>query len=113
MADFSLNPIAGMEATKGIKPTIGIPETILKPEVQLQPKPEKIGFGEILNTAIKALSDNQLSADEAMAKLAAGENIELHSVMLAAEKAALTMQFALQLKNKITEAYQEIMRMQI
>jgi len=48
-----------------------------------------------------------------MAKLAAGENIELHSVMLAAEKAALTMQFALQLKNKITEAYQEIMRMQI
>ncbi len=112
MADLSINNLTGIENITGIKPTIGIPESILKPAIETE-KPTKIDFGNFLQNAIKSLSDTQLSANEAMAKLAAGENIELHNVMLATEKAALTLQLALQLKNKITEAYQEIMRMQI
>ncbi|HRU39787.1 MAG TPA: flagellar hook-basal body complex protein FliE, partial [Candidatus Goldiibacteriota bacterium] len=68
---------------------------------------------ELLNVAIKQLNETQVNADSAIAQLAAGQNIELHNVVLAAQKASLTMQLALQVKNKITEAYQEIMRMQI
>lgn len=112
MADLSINNLTGIENITGLKPTIGIPETILKPAIETE-KTTKIDFGNFLQNAIKALNDTQITANEAMAKLAAGENIDLHNVMLATEKAALTLQFALQLKNKITEAYQEIMRMQI
>ncbi len=109
---MAANPLMGIEALGGIKGTIGIPETILNPQVQ-QPAAEKAGFNELLNVAIKQLNETQVNADSAIAQLAAGQNIELHNVVLAAQKASLTMQLALQVKNKITEAYQEIMRMQI
>ena len=46
-------------------------------------------------------------------KLAAGETDNLHHVMMSLEKAKLSFQFVLQVRNKILEAYQDVMRMQI
>jgi flagellar hook-basal body complex protein FliE len=43
----------------------------------------------------------------------AGEDISVHEVMIAAEKAKLSLDLAIQVRNKAIEAYQEIMRMQI
>jgi flagellar hook-basal body complex protein FliE len=109
---MAANPMMGIEALGSIKGTIGIPETILTQPVQT-PKAANADFNELLSTAVKSLSETQTGADVAMEQLAAGQNIELHNVVLAAQKASLTMQLALTVKNKITEAYQEIMRMQI
>lgn len=106
------NMLMGLEALGGIKSSIGIPETILTPQIQ-QPQADKAGFNDLLNIAVKQLNETQTASESAMMQLAAGQNIELHNVVLAAQKASLTMQLALQVKNKITEAYQEIMRMQI
>jgi flagellar hook-basal body complex protein FliE len=109
---MAANPMMGIEALGAIKSTIGIPESIFTQPVQT-PQADKAGFNELLSTAVKSLSETQAGADAAMEKLAAGQNIELHNVVLAAQKASLTMQLAMTVKNKITEAYQEIMRMQI
>lgn len=109
---MAANPMVGIEAIGGIKSTIGIPETILQPAQQAQ-QADKAGFTDILNMAIKSMSDTQVSADSAMEKLAAGQNIELHNVAIEAEKAALTMQLAIEIKNKITDAYQSIISMQV
>lgn len=109
---MAANPLMGIEALGGLKGSIGIPETILNPQI-VKPQVDKPGFGELLNTAVKQLNETQGASETAMMKLAAGQNIELHNVVLAAQKASLTMQLALQVKNKITEAYQEVMRMQI
>ncbi|MCX8092821.1 MAG: flagellar hook-basal body complex protein FliE, partial [Candidatus Goldbacteria bacterium] len=68
-------------------------------------------FGQLLQMAIKSINETSVNANEAIEKLAAGQNIELHNVVLAAQKSYLTLQLALQIKNKITDAYQEIMRM--
>jgi len=104
-------PINGIEGLGVVKGTIGIPESILaQPQVQ---GPERLGFNDLLNMAIKSVNDTQVNAHNAMTELAAGRNIELHNVVLAAQKASLTLQLAMQVKNKITEAYQEVMRMQI
>ena len=46
-------------------------------------------------------------------KLAVGETDNLHHVMMSLEKAKLSFQFVLQVRNKILEAYQDVMRMQI
>ncbi|MEI7640430.1 MAG: flagellar hook-basal body complex protein FliE [bacterium] len=108
-----MNPLNGIE---GIISSIGIPDTVLQNQIPKQPidaNTLKVDFKELLNNAIGAVNDTQVSADVAIQKLAAGENIELHSVMLAAEKASLTLQLAMQIKNKITDAYQEIIRMSI
>jgi len=71
------------------------------------------GFASLLSQAInqlQAISDN---ANEKVSAMAAGEDVELHDVMLALETESLAMNFATTIRNRAVEAYQEIFRMQI
>jgi flagellar hook-basal body complex protein FliE len=71
------------------------------------------GFGKALTNAIEGLNQTQNDADDKSVQLAAGEPIDLHEVMLARETASLDFQLALQVRNKLVEAYQDVMRMQV
>ncbi len=71
------------------------------------------GFGRALTDAIEGLNETQGAADEASVLMAAGEPIDLHEVMLARETASLHFQLAVQVRNKLIEAYQDVMRMQV
>jgi flagellar hook-basal body complex protein FliE len=71
------------------------------------------GFGDTFGQAVKSLDALQKEADAQSARLAAGESVEVHDVMLAYDRASLTMQLAVQVRNKLVEAYQDIMRMQV
>ncbi|HZR99616.1 MAG TPA: flagellar hook-basal body complex protein FliE [Chloroflexota bacterium] len=71
------------------------------------------GFGQSLTRALDSLNRLQQDADVATVKLAAGEPIELHDVMIAQDQAALGFQLAVQVRNKLVEAYQDVMRMQL
>lgn len=70
-------------------------------------------FGHLLAQAVEDLNRVNAEANEAMARLAAGEPVELHDVMIAMEQADLSLRLALQVRNKLIEAYQEIQRMQV
>lgn len=70
-------------------------------------------FKEMLYDAIDTVSDLQRNADELMTKLAIGETQDIHQVMIAVEEVNLALQLTLQIRNKMLEAYQEIMRMQV
>jgi len=70
-------------------------------------------FGQLLGDAINSLSQKENAANGAIASLAAGEDIELHQVMITMQQADIAFQLALQVRNKIVEAYQEVMRTQI
>ncbi len=70
-------------------------------------------FGEALRQAIEQLPKLQEEADAAARELATGGEIELHDAMLALEKASLGFQLALTVRNKVVEAYQEVMRTQV
>ena len=52
-------------------------------------------------------------ADHALQQLALGETSNIHHVMIALEEARLSFELALQVRNKVLEAYQEVMRMQV
>jgi flagellar hook-basal body complex protein FliE len=71
------------------------------------------GFGQALSGAVESLNQTQQAADQQAVQLAAGEPVELHDVMIAQEQASLGMQLAVQVRNKLVEAYQDVMRMQI
>ncbi|MFN0074120.1 MAG: flagellar hook-basal body complex protein FliE [Chloroflexota bacterium] len=71
------------------------------------------GFGDALGDAVKSLDGLQKEADSASTAMAAGEDVEIHDVMLAQDRASLSMQLAVQVRNKMVEAYQDIMRMQV
>ncbi len=70
-------------------------------------------FGRLLDQALEGLNRIQVEADASSARLAAGEPVDLHDVMLAVEEADLSLRLALQMRNKLMEAYQEINRIQV
>ncbi|MED4401535.1 flagellar hook-basal body complex protein FliE [Metabacillus fastidiosus] len=76
-------------------------------------KANKISFGEILKQSINEVNASQAMSDKMTEALAAGENVELHNVMITAEKASVTLTIATEVRNKAIEAYQEMMRMQV
>lgn len=65
-------------------------------------------FSKSINGGLNSVNSAIKSADRAQEALAMGENISVHDVMLASEKAALSMQMTMQLRNKIMSAYSEI-----
>ena len=55
----------------------------------------------------------KIQSDTLTEKLALGQEVDLHEVMIASQKASVTMQLTLEIRNKAVEAYQEMMRMQV
>ncbi|HDM09950.1 MAG TPA: flagellar hook-basal body complex protein FliE [Desulfobacteraceae bacterium] len=77
--------------------------------------PEEKGrsFGEMLESAISEVDQLQREADGAIKELATGKEKDIHHTMIALEKASVSFQLMMQVRNKIIAAYEEIMRMQI
>lgn len=69
------------------------------------------GFGEALRRALDPVNELQQVADKASQEFALGHSRDVAGTLIAIEKANLAFQFALQIRNKLLEAYQEIMRM--
>lgn len=95
--------ISGVNSVQGgmMIPSVKINET----------KSGEAGFGKLLKDTIDEVNKSQLQSDEMTKKLVMGENVDLHSVMIASQKASITMQTTMEVRNKVIEAYQEIMRM--
>lgn len=75
--------------------------------------PAGSSFGQYLGQALGEVNRLQQEAEQAAVKLVTGEIEDVQQAVLAAEKAMLSLQLALQLRNKVLEAYQEIMRMSV
>lgn len=76
-------------------------------------KSSPTAFGELFRAALQEVNQQQLKAEEAVQGLVSGEIEDLHQVMLATEKARLSLQLTVQVTNKVVEAYKEITRMQV
>jgi flagellar hook-basal body complex protein FliE len=70
-------------------------------------------FGQFLSEAIKDVNDLQKSAQQASTDLAAGKIQDVAQVAIAGEKAGIALQLTLQVRNKVLDAYQEVMRMSV
>jgi len=70
-------------------------------------------FKSLLNSAIQHVSSVQNNADTAVQSFLSGETDELHSTILATQRADLEFEMFMQVRNKVVSAYQEIMRMQV
>jgi flagellar hook-basal body complex protein FliE len=72
-----------------------------------------VDFMQWMNTQVGDVNSQIQSAQSGLTQLATGETGNLHHVMLELEKAKLAFQLTVQVRNKILEGYQDIMRMQI
>jgi flagellar hook-basal body complex protein FliE len=76
-------------------------------------KKEGLSFTDFLNNAIKDANKLQIESEQLNQAFAMGLNDNLHQVLIASEKANIALQFTIQIRNKVLEAYQEIMRMPV
>jgi flagellar hook-basal body complex protein FliE len=70
-------------------------------------------FQKVLAGTIQDLQSLNTEASNSVHKFLTGENEELHTAILATERAEVAFQLGLQVRNKVVSAYQEIMRMQL
>lgn len=71
------------------------------------------GFGQMLSESIEKVNDMQVQADHSIKELAAGRTKNIHETMLSIEKADTSLKLMMQVRNKVLDAYKEIMRMQV
>jgi flagellar hook-basal body complex protein FliE len=70
-------------------------------------------FQNTLSSAIDSIESLQNSAASSVQQFLTGQNEELHTTILATQKAELAFELGLQVRNKVVDAYQEIMKMQM
>jgi flagellar hook-basal body complex protein FliE len=70
-------------------------------------------FMQMLGSEVSQLNGSLEQADQAARALAAGENIPVHDVMIAMEHARLQLQLAVEVRNRIVDAYQNLTNMQL
>jgi flagellar hook-basal body complex protein FliE len=70
-------------------------------------------FGEFMKDLVHDANASGLQADQKMQEVAAGRNKDLHGAVLAMEKADVQFRLLTQVRNKVIDAYREIMRMQV
>ncbi len=81
--------------------------------ISMDAKVNEGDFGQLLKGLMEQTIEQQTIADELSTQLALGERDDIATVMIAAERAALSWQLLQQVRNKLLEAFQEIMRMQV
>ena len=70
------------------------------------------GFTQALGDALGRVDSLQGEADQKVTDLLEGRGVDVHSALIAVEKADISFQLMMQVRNKMVAAYQEISRMQ-
>ncbi|MDP5273436.1 flagellar hook-basal body complex protein FliE [Chengkuizengella axinellae] len=70
-------------------------------------------FGSFLNNAINQLNLEEQTVSQLNSQFIQGGNVDPHELLIASQKASLGLELTVEVRNKVIEAYQEIMRMQI
>jgi flagellar hook-basal body complex protein FliE len=70
-------------------------------------------FGKVLTNKIEEINKLKLDADDAIAKVEFSGSGSIHEAIIAMEKASISFKTMLEVRNKMLEAYQEVMRMQV
>lgn len=69
-------------------------------------------FGDTLKQFVSGVSDAQDAAGDLRDKFLRGDPVELHQVMAAGEEASLSLELMVELRNKVTEAYRQLVSIQ-
>ncbi len=103
LASYGQGPLAGLGVggdAGGIQVPAGVGKT------------EGPSFGDTLKQFVSGVSDAQDAAGDLRDKFLRGEPVELHQVMAAGEEASLSLELMVELRNKVTEAYRQLVSIQ-
>ena len=104
-----LDPMRGLYAGGGVAPVA--PATTVAPADAPRTEDGRT-FQDVLGDFVKQVDSSQQQYDSAINAVQRGETDNLHQVMLAASQAQLSLKLAVEVRNKLVEAYKETMRTQ-
>ncbi len=70
-------------------------------------------FGQFMKEAVTEVNNSQLHANDLTARYSAGEPMDIHTVMIASQEASVALNLAVEVRNKLVDAYQQIMNTQV
>ncbi len=89
-------------------------ESMRKPAHRIEADDQRVpAFSETLKKFMSDVNQMQNHADRSIEKMAAGEITDVHQVMVAVEEANTAFSLMMEIRNKMMDAYQEVLRMQI
>jgi flagellar hook-basal body complex protein FliE len=97
--------------TTAIAPIAWMPESTIA--TSAIGEPSMADFGSILKAGSAGLTEQTDRASELLMAYAAGENVATHELVMAMEQAKLSLQLAVEVRNRLVDAYQELTRLQI
>lgn len=117
MSNMTIENIGGFVKNGNIESVIDGGKSIQQPTAPEIPGADASkapgSFGDALQKSIEKVNEDQLQADRAVKELVAGRNKNIHETMLMIEKADMSFRLMMQVRNKVIDAYREIMRMQV
>lgn len=78
-----------------------------------QENTNSIDFESLLTNKLGEVNDKQVEADNITNQFVQGDDVDVHKVMLSTEEAKLSLELAVQIRNKLVDAYQELSRTQL
>jgi len=90
---------------------VGVPGSLDTKKVTTEE--QGASFADTLTESLDRVNDMQKEADKAIEDFAAGKTRNIHETMIAVNKADIAFRLTMQVRNKIVEAYQEVMRTQV
>jgi flagellar hook-basal body complex protein FliE len=96
-----------------IVPVEALGDDLVAPPLKQAANPVAGQFGNWFTQELQAVNTQMVQAEKGVQELAAGSATSVHDTMIQLEQAKLSFQLAIQVRTKVLEAYQEIMRMQV
>jgi len=101
--------IAGLSASS----LEGIQAVDISSNLNIAERSNKIDFSNFISSSIDSLNSSVIESNKVIEDLALGKIESTHEVVIAMEKAKMSLQIAVEVRNKLVEAYKEVTRMQI
>lgn len=103
---MSVSPVNGVHSLTPVAGTSAVPRITRSASADSS-------FAEIVSQMVGDTNSKYAEADESLSKLVTGEADNLHEVVIDAAQADLSFRLLVEIRNKLLDAYQEIMRMQV
>lgn len=110
-----MSPLGSISAL-GASPLTRIDAPLPKPAVGLAGSPATAptgSFGQMLDGLVATVENKETNAQDVTRKVLLGENGQLHQSMIAMQEASVAFSMMIEVRNKLVESYQELMRMQV
>jgi flagellar hook-basal body complex protein FliE len=121
-----MSPLPAISATSPAqsimpRPDVAFPDTLPTPGVEspgrsgeIAPgQPANDSFGNLLGRFVDEVNTKQNAASDAVHSLQSGGNVSLHQAVIAMEEASVSFQLMVEVRNRLLDSYQELMRMQV